>query len=112
MRRKAKRADDIEGVITHSASQDIPLPQVSAAVEVERMLKQAREDMHKRCVLTEMGRANPGAAKARRELNNWTLGKAECVVKDVWFPNGHKSAHGKCDAAAVRKRNRLKRDGR
>jgi len=111
-RGKAKHAQDILGVITTSASQPIEPVYNSASSELERMLEQGRADMRLRVRLTEQGKADPGAAKARRELNNWTLGKPANSVADAWYPKGHKTAVGKCDQKRVETYNRLKRAGR
>lgn len=115
-RRKASRKDrqdglGIERVIRHSASSPIAVGKATK-LDMDALYRKARADMGIRTKLTLEGKYNHGAAKRRRQLNDWELATDPQGPLDAWQPDeGKRRAVGRCDAQAVTTRNQLKRNG-
>lgn len=113
-RRKASRMDrmdgkGIEGVITTGTAQ---LREVRTRdLDMNALYVRARRDMGLRTDLTLRGRTDPGAAKRRRQLNNWELDTKPAGASDAWLPEQTRRAVGKCDVDAVSKKIKLKHNG-
>lgn len=108
MNNKARREGlGIEGVITTVTTQ---LRQVvDREVQTSQLYNAAKRDMGIRTRLTIEGKTNSGAAKRRRQLNDWELNTKPQGAGDGWLPNTTRRAVGKCDAERVEKRNKAKR---
>lgn len=109
--RKARQdGKGIEGVITSLTTglRDV----VHRDIDMDALYRKARADMGIRTELTLQGKYNPGAAKRRRQLNDWEIDTAPQSAGDAWqAEEGLRRAVGKCDVQAVQTRNKLKHNG-
>lgn len=98
----------IEGVINTLTTQ---LREVKERpLDMARLDKEARRDMGQRIKLGDMAReGNVGAAKRRRQLNDWELSTAPAGASDAWNPDGKRAAVGRCDVDGVESSNKAKR---
>lgn len=114
-RRKASRMArhdglGIEGVITTVAASLRGV--VARPVDMSKLYLKARADMGIRTELTLRGRTNPGAAKRRRQLNDWELDTAPQTAGDSWQEQeGGKRAVGRCSVKAVSNKADFKANG-
>lgn len=110
LRNKARQAGlTIEGVIRTSASQLQDVQRVDLALVIDDMRAQAERDMKLRCALGELARnGDAQAAKKKRQLNDWKLGRNVTVTGEYMNESGKRFARGNCDAARINKALTLK----
>ncbi len=87
MRHKAK-GGTIEGAINVAAASLIQTSQWD--VDVNQLYGDAKDAMSKRVKLSNQNDAT--GRKARRELNNWKLGRDQRPVTGYWNPEGKRAA--------------------
>lgn len=100
----------IEGVITSTAGALRAV--VERPIDMNALYVKARADMGIRTELTLRGYTNPGAAKRRRQLNDWELDTAPQTAGDSWQEEeGGKRAVGRCSVKAVSNKADFKANG-
>lgn len=100
----------IEGVVTALAASLRDVPQ--RAIDMQALYLKARQDMGIRTKLTLEGRKNPGAAKRRRQLNDWEIDTAPQAAGDSWQEDADKRrAVGRCSVKAVQTKSDFKANG-
>ena len=100
----------IEGVITTTAGALRAV--VDRPIDMERLYAKAKHDMGLRTRLSIEGRTNPGAAKRRRQLNDWELDTAPQTAGDSWQEDeGKRRAVGRCSVKAVSNKADFKANG-
>ncbi len=110
--RARKAGNTLERGINDLATQLRAVPQDYIAGQMNKLYERAKRDMDKRVKLGEAGRnGDVQAAKARRKLNDWQLGKEDRSTKDAWFPEQVRQAKGKCSIAGVNMKAKLKSQG-
>lgn len=100
----------IEGVITSLAASLRPVK--ARPLDMDKLYNKARQDMGIRTKLTLDGRTNPGAAKRRRQLNDWEIDTDPQGAGDSWQEDQSKRrAVGRCSIQAVDTKANFKRNG-
>lgn len=99
----------IEGVITSLAAGLRNV--VHRDIDMDALYRKARADMGIRTELTLRGRTNPGAAKRRRQLNDWELDTKPNGAGDGWQEEQTRRAVGRCSVKAVQTKSDFKANG-
>lgn len=99
----------IEGVITSLAAGLRNV--VHRDIDMNALYVKARADMGIRTDLTLRGKTNPGAAKRRRQLNDWELDTKPNGAGDSWQEEQTRRAVGRCSVKAVQTKSDFKANG-